>query len=405
MPKKYLSTNVLLAAQKRIEYVFDHFEKIYISFSGGKDSTVMTHLVMEEAIKRGRKIGLFFLDWECQFTLTIQHIKKIFDLYKDNIEPYWCSFPIRTWNGCSSFEPEWIAWDEDKKNLWVRKKEEMSIKEGERFPFYFKNMMFEEFVPMFAKWYSQGKSCANFIGIRTQESLNRYRTIAREKPMFNGMPWTTNVVDNAWNIYPIYDWEVEDDWTYCAKFKKTYNPLYDRMHQAGMTLHQMRIDEPFGDTQRIGLWLYQIIEPALWAKMVLRVAGANTGAMYSHERGNVLGSWKVTLPKGHTWKSFSEFLLHTMPPKTSQHYKNKLAKYLFWYRNRGYPKGIPDCVDPDLEAKGKVPSWRRICKALLRNDYWCRSIGFSPTKSTAYQKYMNLMKRKRQEWDLFAEVA
>lgn len=403
MPKRYLATDVLSSARERISFVFDEFEKIYVSFSGGKDSTVMLHLVMDEAIKRNRKVGVFFLDWECQFTSTIDHIRAMYKKYEKYIEPYWVAIPIRTWNGCSQIEPEWICWDENKKDLWVRKKEELSIQDKSFFPFYYQNMLFEEFTPLFGKWYSQGKKCACFIGIRTEESLNRYRTLAREKPMYHEKHWTTNVVDNVWNIYPIYDWEVEDDWTYCAKFKKPYNALYDRMYQAGLTLHQMRIDEPFGDTQRIGLWLYQIVEPTLWAKMAVRVSGANTGSLYAHENGNVLGNRAVTLPKGHTWESFAKFILHTMPPSTAQHYKNKLAKYVFWYRTRGYPEGIPDFVDSDLEAKGKAPSWRRIVKALLRNDYWCRTLGFSPTKSSAYQKYLNLMRRKRNEWGLFSE--
>jgi predicted phosphoadenosine phosphosulfate sulfurtransferase len=403
MPKRYLAANVLSSSRDRIKFVFDEFERIYISFSGGKDSTVMLHLVMEEAIKRNQKIGVFFLDWECQFTCTIDHIRSMYQKYEKYIEPYWVAVPIRTWNGCSQIEPEWVCWDESKKDAWVRDKDEMSIKDGSYFPFYIKNMLFEEFTPLFGQWYANGKRCACFIGIRTEESLNRYRTIARDKPMYKEKHWTTNTIDDVWNIYPIYDWEVEDDWTYFGKFRKEYNPLYDRMHQAGLSLHSMRIDEPFGDTQRIGLWLYQIIEPKLWAKMAVRVSGANTGSIYAHEKGNVLGNRSVDLPKGHTWESFARFILFTMPPATSQHYKNKLAKYVHWYQDKGYPSGIPDCADADLESKGKVPSWRRIVKALLRNDYWCRSLGFSPTKSAAYQKYLNLMKRKRTEWGLFPD--
>lgn len=55
-----------------------------------------------------------------------------------------------------------------------------------------------------------------------------------------------------------------------------------------------------------------------------------------------------------------------------------------------------------LETYGKAPSWRKICKTLLGNDYWCRWLGFSPTKTAAYQKYMDLMKRRRREWQIFA---
>ncbi len=401
MPKHYLGKNVLDAARERIAFTFDNFKRIYVSFSGGKDSSVMLHLVMEEAIKRKRVVGVFFLDWECQFTLTVDHIERMYRKYWKNIEPFWVSLPIRTWNGCSQHETEWTAWDENKKGLWVREKHEFSIQDKSFFPFYFDNMMFEEFCPLFAKWYGQGKKCASFIGIRTAESLNRFRTIAREKPMFKKKPWTTNVVDDCWNIYPIYDWTAEDDWTYIAREHKEYNPLYDRMHKAGMTLHQMRIDEPFGDTQRQGLWLYQIVEPQIWAKMTARVAGANSAALYCKERGNILGVAQLDLPKGHDWKSFSHFLISTMPPPTSEHYKNKIAVYLKWFRTRGYPDGIPLEADSTLEAKGKVPTWRRICKSLLRNDYWCRGLGFSPTKSTAYKHYLELMRKRRAEWGIY----
>lgn len=401
MPKRGLGIDVLTAARERIAWAFDTFEKIYVSFSGGKDSTVMLHLVMDEAIKRNVKIGILFIDWECQFTATISHIRRMYSLYQEHCIPYWVAVPMRTWNGCSQHEPEWTAWAEDRKSLWVRDKETISIQDSSAFPFYFDNIMFEEFVPLFAKWYSEGKSCGCFVGLRTDESLNRYRTIAREKPRMDGKPWTTNVIDNVWNCYPLYDWSVFDIWTYSARFRKPYNPLYDLMHQAGLTPHQMRIDEPFGDTQRTGLWLYQVIEPKLWAKMTLRVAGANTGAIYSNERGNVLGLHTIKLPDGHTWETFAKHLLNTMPPATAEHYKNKLAKYIRWYAVRGYPDGIPDCADHVLEGKGLMPSWRRLCKALLRNDYWCKTIGFSPTKSEAYHKYMALMRKRRNEWNYF----
>lgn len=404
MHKRFIGTNVLDASRQRISWAFDRFERLYISFSGGKDSTVMMHLVMDEAKRRNRKIGCLFIDWECQFTLTVDHVAAMYDEYRDHIEPYWVALPIKTWNGCSMHEPEWVAWEESKKDIWVRDKHSKSITDPSAFPFYWNEMMFEEFTPLFGKWYSQGKDCGCFVGIRTAESLNRFRSLARtDKVGLDGKQYTTNVVDNCWNVYPIYDWTVEDDWTYLGKYKKTYNTLYDLMHKAGLTLSQMRIDEPFGDTQRRSLWMYQIIEPKLWAKMSCRVAGANTGKMYGEESGNVLGNRSVSLPKGHTWESFCKFLLASMPKKTSEHYKNKLAKYITWYLERGYPDGIPDYADKDLEARDLVPSWRRITKALLKNDYWLKTLGFSPTKSSAYEKYLDLMRRKRSEWNLFKE--
>lgn len=404
MPKTFLNMNVLDAAKERIRWTFDNFDRIYCSFSAGKDSGVMTHLVCEEAMKRGRKIGLFFLDWECQFTLTIDFARKIYAEYADCIEPYWVSVPIKTWNACSMYEPEWTAWDEEKRNLWVREKEEIAIKDGELFPFWYPGIMFEEFVPTFGQWYAQGEKCACFVGIRAQESLNRFRTVAREKPMYEGKPYTTNVVENVWNVYPIYDWKTEDIWRFHGKTGKSYNKLYDRMHQAGMTIHQMRICEPMGDESRKGLWLYQVVEPAIWARIVLRVNGANTGKLYSNERGNVLGNHTITLPSGHTWESFALSLLSSCPPKTAEHYKNKIAVYINWWKKHGYADGLPEESPIKIENAGKAPSWRRVCKTLLRNDYWCKYLGFSPTKTSAYKKYEDMMKRRREQWNIFSPI-
>lgn len=400
--KKYLEQNVLEASIDRISWTFDNFEKIYISFSAGKDSSAMMHLVMAEAKKRNRKIGCFFLDWECQFSLTIDHAKKMFELYKDNIDPYWVCLPVKTWNGCSSFEPEWTCWDEQKKNLWARDIPKIAISDKEYFPFYYDGIMFEEFVPLFGQWYAQGERCACFVGIRTQESLNRFRAIARsDKPTYKGKRYTTNVDGDLWNVYPIYDWKTEDIWTFFSNKNLESNKLYDRMHQAGMSIHQMRICEPFGDTQRQSLWLYQVVEPSMWAKLAIRVAGANCGKLYAGEKGNIMGNHHVTLPSGHTWRSFAIMLLKSNPPKTAEHYKNKISVYIQWWKKRGYPDGIPDEADLKLENQGKIPTWRKICKTILRNDYWCKGLGFSPTKTSAYQKYMDLMKKRRNEWGDF----
>ena len=50
--KKPLGMNVYEAAVKRIEWAFDNHERIYVSFSAGKDSTCMLHMVCDEARKR-----------------------------------------------------------------------------------------------------------------------------------------------------------------------------------------------------------------------------------------------------------------------------------------------------------------------------------------------------------------
>ena len=399
--KTYLGIDVLLASQNRISQVFNKFNKIYLSFSGGKDSTVMLHLVAEEARKQNRKFGVLFIDWECQFESTISHVKELLNDYKDVIDPYWIQLEIMTNNSTSMYEPTWKSWDESKIKLWTRDKEKTSITEKSFFPFYFDNITFEEFVPLFGQWYANGEPTACFVGLRAQESLNRFRTIARDDVnRFEDKKYSVKITDTLYNFYPLYDWKAKDIWKYFGHSKKSYNPIYDKMYQAGLTIHQMRIDEPFGDEARKNLWLYHILEPHTWAKLVARMNGANTGSLYSQEGGNILGNNKLSLPEGHTWESFSKHLLDTMPPQTSEHYKNKIYKYIKWYMDRGF-ETIPDQGDWKKEQTGEIPSWRQIAKTLLRNDYWCRNLGFQITKSSAYEKYLKLMKKKREENNIF----
>lgn len=402
MPKRPLGIDVLTAARQRVAWTFDTFEKIYISFSAGKDSTVMLHLVMEEAKRRERKVGMLLIDLEAQYQLTMAHAEHCFTLYRRWVDPYWIALPINLRNAVSMTEPRWQCWDPSRKADWVREPHEMAITDESTFPFFRCGMEFEEFVDDFGHWYGGEALTACLVGIRADESLNRFRTLIAKKTRFDGRSWTTWKGRALYNIYPIYDWRTEDLWTYTAREGHSYNALYDRMHLAGLTIHQMRICQPYGDDQRKGLWLYHVIEPETWGKVVARVAGANSGALYASERGNILGRLKIDKPAGHTWESFGKLLLGTMPPASKSHYEDKIAVFLHWYQQRGYPHGIPDEAELELEARKKVPSWRRICKALLRNDYWMKGLSFTQTESEAYARYKKIMKKRRARWGMMS---
>jgi len=399
MPKFRLENNVLEEAIERTKWTFDNFEKVYLSFSAGKDSTVMLHITMEEAKKRNQKIGLLIVDLEGQYKLTIDHIHACIEEYREWIDLYWVCLPIHLRNAVSVYEPFWKCWDSEKQEDWIREAPSQGITSNDFFPFFRDGMEFEEFVPEFGEWYSQGELTACLVGIRTDESLNRYRTIAsNNKTMLQGKQYTTKVTDSVFNVYTIYDWTTEDIWTYHAKQpEKRHNELYDLMHRAGLSISQMRICQPYGDDQRRGLWLFHLIEPETWAKVVARVNGANSGALYVNESGSITGYNKITKPDNHTWESFAMLFLNSIPEITKEHYLNKIYTFNKWWENRGYPTGIPDEAPYILESKKLVPSWRRVCKSLLRNDYWCKGLGFSQQKTAAYQKYLELKKKKRKE--------
>ena len=392
------SKNVYEAAIERAEYAFENFEKVYVSFSGGKDSSVMFHIVASVANRLGRKFGVLIIDLEAQYKKTIEHMEEMVKMYSGIIDLHWVCLPMLLRNAVSTFEPRWCCWDEDAKDMWVRQKPKIDgvISDGSTFDFFFPKMEFEEFMVLFGEWYSEGKPTCGMVGIRADESLNRFRTIAsNSKEMHNGKKFTTKISDNLYNLYPLYDWKTQDIWTYHGKNKHLpHNEVYDMMHMAGLSIHQMRLCQPYGDDQRRGLWLFHVIEPETWGAVVARVEGANSGALYVQETGNINGYNKIKKPAGHTWRSYCNLLLRTMPKVTRDHYTAIFKDWIARWKGRGY-QTIPDEAPNDLEVKKWAPSWRRLCKCLLRNDWWCKGLGLTQPKSEAYGRYLEMKKEKK----------
>jgi predicted phosphoadenosine phosphosulfate sulfurtransferase len=397
MSKKIdLDINVLEAARVRVSKVFDDFKKIYISFSGGKDSTVMTHLVLEEAKKRNVKVGLLIIDLEAQYDATIEHIEEIIEMYKDIIDLHWFCGELLLRNGVSDFEPKWVCWDSDKKDLWVRKKPKLAS-DLSQYDFYVPKMEFEELMVLFGEWYSKSNLCAAFIGIRSDESLHRYRAITSEKKdlTHKGYKWTTKLNKFLYNVYPIYDWRTHDIWVFHLKNNHLpHNKVYDLMTRAGVKFGDQRLCQPYGDDQKKGLWLYHILEPNTWYKLINRVSGVNSGALYVKERGSINGNTYIDKPKGHTWESYTNFLVKSLPKITQENYKKRFEKFIAGWLQRGY-KFIPDKAPHSLEVKCWAPSWRRMARCILRNDYYCKGLGQTQPKSEAYEKYKSIKQKRK----------
>lgn len=425
--KKYINKNVYESTIERINYIFDNFKNIYVSFSSGKDSGALLNLCIDIARQRDRRLGVLFIDLEAYCHFNIEFVERMFNVNKDILDIYWVCLPMESPNSLSYLEPTWVWWDKTKEDIWVREmpKNEWIINEdNQQFDFYKKNMPFEEFIKYFGNWYGKGQQTACLVGIRTDESLNRFRAIVNnKKERFNDKLYSTRVNENTYNFYPLYDWQVEDIWIYNAKFNKDYNKIYDLFYKAGVSIHKMRVDEPFGNEAKAGLNMFRVIDPKVWARVVNRVSGANFGNIYS---GNKIMNARYTLPKNHTWKSFCKFLLKTLPQKTANNYKTKFVKFIkYWHRvgcgltddnikmleqkygkyiintgqlsNRGSKdkilikfKTIVDEI-PELDTKDDVLTWKRLAMTIIKNDFICKSLSFSINKEMT-QRQKELLK-------------
>lgn len=391
--KKYTNQNVYEAAIARLNWLFDRFNRICVSFSGGKDSTVLLHLALMIARSRGRTVDVLFIDWEAQYKATIDHVAEMVDLPGIG-RAYWVCLPISTSNETSMVEPMWTAWEDGKQDVWVRPLPENRhvISSYDFFPFYEYGMTFEEFVPGFAEWYSQDEPSAFLIGIRSDESLHRARAILKTKGRkhYEGRHWSTKVTAQSWNFYPIYCWRVEDVWAYLGKMAAPYNKIYDLMYLHGLTVHQMRICEPYSKEARKQLDTYKYLEPETWARVVNRVEGANLGARWGD--GEMFGFQKLTKPEHLTWKQYARQILDSLPPETRAHYERRIGVFIEWFRKHEGWTDLKEESDPKLEAKKLGGSWRMVCRALVQNDYFCTHLSFSINKRE-FEKRQQLIEK------------
>lgn len=280
MSKKYLDKNVLDAAIERLEIIFKNFDNIYFSVSGGKDSSVMVQLANIVAKRMNKKFDVLFIDLEAQYRYTISHIEELKKLSQIR-DFYHIALPIALRNAVSVLQPKWICWEEESKDLWVRDMPKDSINiENCPFEWFKKGEEFEEFIVQFAIWYKKKYSgkVACGIGIRTDESINRFRTIAfqSKKITFNDYNWTTKIkvhekrID-VYNFYPIYDWTAEDIWGAVSKLDFKFNYIYELMHKNGLSIYEQRLCQPYGDDQRNGLNQFKALEYDTWGKVLNRV--------------------------------------------------------------------------------------------------------------------------------------
>lgn len=280
MSKKYLSKNVLDATNERLEIIFQNFDNVYFSVSGGKDSSVMVQLANRIAQKLNKEFDVLFIDLEAQYTYTIRHINELKQLSQIR-DFYHIALPLALRNAVSVLQPKWICWEEESKHLWVKDMPKDSININNcPFTWFKKGEEFEEFIIQFANWYQkkyQGKVACG-IGIRANESLNRFRTIAfqNRKVTFEKYNWTTKLkigdkhID-VYNFYPIYDWTVEDIWTAVSRLDLKFNYIYELMYKNGLSLHEQRLCQPYGDDQRNGLNQFRALEYDTWSKVLNRV--------------------------------------------------------------------------------------------------------------------------------------
>lgn len=275
MSKVYLLDNVYEATIKRLRFIAQNFDRVVVAFSGGKDSTLLLRIAQEVF---PAELTVYFWDKESNLISTADFVERAFDALPAGAVPYWFCLPFRMRNALSIYQPYWTCWDEAERDRWIYPMP------ARPYVYHTGNNILTGHTPerhnlyrLFADYISdQGRyRTAVLVGLRTDESLNRFRAVTKNPQLGQGWIGQTDA-KNCYNAYPIYDWSFGDVWTYISRHNVPYAPVYDRMFKAGLYKRNMRISQSFCDVSKQGIPVIREIEPESFERFMNRVAGMNS---------------------------------------------------------------------------------------------------------------------------------
>lgn len=354
---------VLDATRERISFLFDHYDHIQLSFSGGKDSTVLFHLLNEEAKKRERTFILYFQDQEAEYQATIDIV--IWAMSQSTVFPLWYQVPIFMTNAASHQQLFLWAWGEGEQ--WIREKHPLAIHSiDKKYPKRFHK--FNLWVGQNLKQ-RQGQS-VSIIGLRADESPDRRFVIFGEDSEYF---WLRRKKEPH-KAYPIIDWRYTDIWKFLIENKLKYNAIYDKMYMLGLDIRKMRVSNLIHEKAFRCLTDLQELEPETYNRLEERLQGVHSAAIYGNE--NLMYSIKRLPERFQTWKEYKDFLLESIHPDLAKLFRYQWSRF-------GETDDIGAC--------------KYMVKRILLCDWegnitWARDYEFNYTKEQILEK--NILKRE-----------
>lgn len=314
--QRYSGKTVLEAARERIAFVFNSFEQIVCSISGGKDSTVLAHLALTEARRRNRKIALFFLDEEVCYQSSIDQVETLMGMFPEHTSRLWLQLEFKLTNATSTTEGQLVCWEAGKHKLWMRPKKDFAIqhpswdREKQTVRNKEKGFGFYDAIENFERTYS---GAAFLVGLRAAgESPNRWRAVTKNPIQVAGQRvyWGTKKGENS-ALYPLYDWNFHDVWRYISDEKLPYSRTYDQQFRKGYSINQMRVSSLIHERAFKSIVDLPDFEPKTYAKLLKRIKGI----ALAQETGKAAKLFACRkLPKNYTsWLAYRDFLLRTHP--------------------------------------------------------------------------------------------
>src|SRR5262245_37568328 len=196
--KKHTEVSCYQMALDRLEWVYDRFDAVAVSFSRGKDSTACLNLTVEVAKAKNRlPVQVIFFDEEAIPPETVAYMERV--AVRPEVQLFWYCVPLQHRNACSSSSPYWHPWAPEDEAKWVRPLPPRAITSYDGFT---RKGIADQIAALFPA--DCRGMLASVMGIRCQESLSRHSAIAAKsgfEAFLSPGPAPANM-----NAYPIYDW-------------------------------------------------------------------------------------------------------------------------------------------------------------------------------------------------------
>lgn len=266
---RYIETNVYEEAKKRINHIIDTFDKIYVCFSGGKDSLVTLNLVEEVFNDRGitEKVNVIFRDEELIPDDVVEFVQDIYKSGKYNF--YYYAVPLKSNKFILGKTYSYIQWDPNRK--WLREKPSFAITDDS-------GTIYDQYsMDEFAVRGVKGK-IAFVNGIRADESIVRLSSCLSKK---NENYINATSINNVKLCKPIYDFTEKDIFKYLYDKKIKYCAIYDNQMWNGQALrvstplhsesakefHKIRTIYPMFYQQLVDLFPEMLVQEKYWKSL------------------------------------------------------------------------------------------------------------------------------------------
>lgn len=234
---EYLDIDVVTAAKARIRRIYNLFDHVWISFSGGKDSLAVLRLCREVLDEMGRKaepVNFLFRDEEVIQDCVIENVMSYMDRPGYNGRYY--AIPMKSQIFVMGRHLPIAFWDTGREHMRtppacaIRQihPENKALRQTEINPLTFQHMGLK------------GK-IAVVNGIRAAESMQRYRSCIAVKNKDNFICGDPTGWKNISFVKPIYDWSEKDIFKYFHTRDITYAGIYNDQLWTGQ---QMRVSTP-----------------------------------------------------------------------------------------------------------------------------------------------------------------